>query len=1061
MKFGIDSFQSFSTAQVILRAFVKIVTLVCICATGGSLFAQNASLGGRVVDPTGKAIAGVSITLTSVQTNYARTATSNGEGLYAFPSVEPGTHKLVASAPGFKQFEQSAIPVRTADNITLEVRLELGQVAETVTVAGRTLNVNESDATVGTVVDRHFVSNLPMNGRSFHNLIAITPGVVQTSAGNWDPGQFSVNGQRTSSNYFTVDGVSANFGAQSGFWDSLADDGALPGVSASGGTNSLVSIDAMEEFKIQTSTYAPEFGRQPGGQIQIMTRSGTNKLTFTLFDYFRNNILDANDWFANRSGLPRPALRQNDFGGVVGGPVLLPGYNGRNRTFFFASYEGLRLRQPQFQLDAYPTIAARASAPAAYRPLLNAYPIPNGADLGNGTATFAATYSNPSTLNATSFRIDHHFNSKITVFGRFNEAPSSNAYRGGQPGYGAAPLSTYTTSFTNNRTLTVGSTQVLNPVATNEVRFNYSRSHAGQSSEVDTFGGAVAPSDSLLFPSFTNRTEAAFAVVIPGYSGPTIGRISDRTQQQLNIVDNFSWIARTHQMKFGFDYRRMTPEFGYPAYSTLIQFANVGNLIAGTPTAASRNARNPLRLGSTNFSLYAQDTWRMNRRITLTYGLRWEVNPAPQGLDGKPLYTVDQVENPLTSRLAPVGAPLYGTQWGNIAPRVGLAYKVRLTPEWETILRAGVGHFYDIGQGAVYFAGRNPPYRNQVFGPISAFPIPLAEATVPPFNLNGVFGRIETFDPNLKLPRITQFNFALEQALGRSRSFTVTYAGAEGRQLARQLTYELAGRTPFTRMAFYVSDATSSYHSLQMQFQQRLTSGLQMMFSHVYAHSIDDGSDVYTDGVIGADLARPSTRLNRGNSDFDIRHAFNGAITYELPRFEAGAASKLVNGWAVDSTFRMQTGAPVDVAQWTRNAFGSFTVRPDLNLSVPQYLYGSQYAGGRAINPAAFAFRNLTTHGSLGRNSLRAFPLRQIDLAIRRRFALTERLNLQLRGELFNVLNTPNFATPVADTLSPFFGQSTQMFGRGLGSGGGNGGLNPIYQSGGPRSVQFALKLQF
>ncbi|HEU0120852.1 MAG TPA: TonB-dependent receptor [Bryobacteraceae bacterium] len=1023
--------------------------------------AQNASLGGRVLDPAGKAVAGAALTLTSEQTNVARTTSSNGEGVFAFPSVELGSHRIEIRAAGFKHFAQSAIAVRTADNITLVLRLELGQLSETVTVAGRSLNINESDATVGTVVDRQFVENLPMNGRSFHNLIAITPGVVQTAAGNWDPGQFSVNGQRTSSNYFTVDGVSANFGAQSGFWDSLADDGALAGVSASGGTNSLVSIDAMEEFKIQTSTYAPEFGRQPGGQIQIATRSGTNNLTFTLFDYFRNDVLDANDWFANRSGLRRPALRQNDFGGVVGGPVLVPGYNGRNRTFFFASYEGLRLRQPQFQLDAYPTMAARASANASTRPLLSAYPIPNGADLGNGTAAFAATFSNPSTLNATSFRIDHYLDPKISLFGRFNEAPSSNGYRGGQPGYGPAPLSVMTNAFTNNRTMTVGSTQVLSPAATNEVRFNYSRSHAGQSATVDSFGGAVAPADSLLFPSFTDRSQAAFAIVVPGYTGPIVGSISDRLQQQINVIDNFSWVARRHQLKFGFDYRRMTPEFGYPAYSTQIQFATVAALTSGMPTTASRNARDPLRLRAHNFSLYAQDTWRASERLTLTYGLRWEVNPAPNGLDGKPLYTVDQVENPLTSRLAPAGSPLYGTQYGNIAPRVGIAYRARVTPNWETILRAGTGYFYDIGQGAVYFAGRNPPYRNQLFGPISAFPIPADEAVVPPFNLNGVFGRIETFDPNLKLPRITQFNVAIEQALGRSRSFTVTYAGAEGRRLARQLTYELPGRTPFTRMAFYFSDATSSYHSLQLQFQQRITSGLQMMFSHVYAHSIDDGSDVYTDGVIGGDLGRPSPRLNRGSSDFDIRHAFNGAVSYELPRVSAGSASRLINGWAVDSTLRMQSAAPVDVAQWTRNAFGSFTVRPDLNPGVALYLYGQQYPGGRAINPAAFAFRNLSIHGALGRNSLRAFPLRQWDLAVRRRFALTERLHLQLRGELFNVLNRPNFASPIADTFSPFFGQATQMFGRGLGSGGGNGGLNPIYQSGGPRSVQFALKLQF
>ncbi len=1039
---------------------IKIFTCILIVASN-TLWAQKASIGGRISDPAGRPVASATVTLTAEQTNLVRTNISNTEGLYVFPSVEIGSYRISVQASGFKQYERTSIQVQTADNITFPLMLELGQITETVTVESRALNINESDATVGTVVDRTFVENLPMNGRSFHNLISITPGVTQTSAGNWDPGQFSVNGQRTSSNYFTVDGVSANFGAQSGFWDSLADDGALPAFSSAGGTNSLVSIDAMEEFKIQTSTYAPEFGRQPGGQIQIMTRSGTNDWTFTLFDYFRNDALDANDWFANREGLKRPALRQNDFGGVVGGPVVLPKYNGRNKTFFFASYEGLRLRQPQFQIDAYPTIATRQASHASTRPLFDAYPIPNGPEMGNGTAQFAATFSNPSTLNATSFRIDHHFNSKVTLFGRFNEAPSSTSYRGGQPGYGPAPLSNVTKAFTNNRTLTLGSTQILSSTSTNEIRFNYSRSHAGQSASIDNFGGAAIPSNSYLFPSFTNRDEAAFGLLVPGYTGPIVGSISDRHQKQINVVNNFSVVARTHQLKFGVDFRRMTPEFGYPAYSQLIQFANFSTLTGGIPTVASRNSRDPLRLGVVNFSLYAQDTWRATNRLTVTYGLRWEVNPAPKGLDGKPMYAIDQVDNPLTAKLAPVGTPLYQTQYGNFAPRLGIAYRLRSAPGSETTIRAGAGLFYDIGQGAVYFAGRNPPYRNQVYSPVSAFPIPTEEAIVPPFNLDGVFGRIETFDPNLKLPRITQFNVALEQGLGRSRSLTVTYAGALGNQLSRQLTYELGNRTPFTRIAYYLGDATSSYHSLQLQFQQRMTHGLHLMVSHVYAHSIDDGSTVYTDGIIGNDLSRPSPRINRGSSNFDIRHAFKGALTYEIPAPKTGVLSPLIRNWATDSTFRFQSAAPVDVTQWLRNAFGSFTLRPDVVAEAPLYLEGNQYAGGRAINPEAFTYRTDFTNGTLGRNSLRAFPLRQVDFAVRRQFNLTERLNLQFRGEFFNVFNTPNFASPVADTYSPFFGQATQMFGRGLGAGGGNGGLNPLYQSGGPRSVQLALKLQF
>lgn len=211
---------------------------------------------------------------------------------------------------------------------------------------------------MSTVVDRHFADNLPLNGRSFQTLIMLTPGVVVTQTAFDDQRQFSVNGQRADANYFTVDGASANFGVTGYFPLVQAGGGALPALSVSGGTNSLVSVDAMEEFRVQTSSFAPEFGRTPGGQISIVTRSGTNDFHGTLFEYFRNDVLDARDWFVNYNNLPKPKERQNDFGGVFGGPIL------KDKTFFFFSYEGLRLRQPSTQQTAVPDNASRQQAPA-------------------------------------------------------------------------------------------------------------------------------------------------------------------------------------------------------------------------------------------------------------------------------------------------------------------------------------------------------------------------------------------------------------------------------------------------------------------------------------------------------------------------------------------------------------------------------------------------------------------------------------------------------------------------------------------------------------------------
>src|SRR5205807_2215516 len=260
--------------------------------------------------------------------------------------------------------------------------------------------IGTESATVSTVVDRQFVENIPLNGRSFQTLIMLTPGVVLVPTSYTSQGQFSVNGQRSDGNYFTVDGVSANTGIAITSGLNQTAGGSLPGLSAQGGTNSLVSVDAMEEFRIQTSSFAPEFGRTPGGQISIATRSGTNEFHGTLSEYLRNGALDADDWFVNFNHLTKPAERQHDFGGVFGGPIR------NDKTFFFLSYEGLRLRQPSALETVVPDAASRLQAPAAMQPLLNAYPVANGAELGAGLAQFNAGFSNPSALDAFSLRVD-------------------------------------------------------------------------------------------------------------------------------------------------------------------------------------------------------------------------------------------------------------------------------------------------------------------------------------------------------------------------------------------------------------------------------------------------------------------------------------------------------------------------------------------------------------------------------------------------------------------------------------------------------------------------------
>ena len=338
---------------------VPLLLLLLFSSYPAVLRAQstNASISGRVTDPSKAVVADAKVAAINAGTNVRYEGTTNGSGEYYLTNLPPGSYRIEIEKPGFQKLIKPDVILHVQDALAIDFEMTLGSGSESITVQAGAPVVNSESAAVSTVIDRTFVDNLPLNGRSFQTLIMLTPGVVVTATAFDDQGQFSVNGQRADANYFTVDGVSANFGVTGYFPLVQAGGGALPALSASGGTNSLVAVDAMQEFRIQTSSFAPEFGRTPGGQISIVTRSGTNSFHGTLFEYFRNEVLDANDWFSNYNHLPKPEERQNDFGGVFSGPIR------KDKTFFFFSYEGLRVRQPSTLQTAVPDAASRTALP--------------------------------------------------------------------------------------------------------------------------------------------------------------------------------------------------------------------------------------------------------------------------------------------------------------------------------------------------------------------------------------------------------------------------------------------------------------------------------------------------------------------------------------------------------------------------------------------------------------------------------------------------------------------------------------------------------------------------
>jgi hypothetical protein len=1046
---------------------VRLIALGVCLLLSFNVFAQGATatLSGVVTDQTGAVVAGANIAVISIAQGFQRTTATNEEGIFVVPLLPPGTYTIKAEHEGFTPAEFRDVVLNVNDQRTIKISLKVGNVAsQTVDVLDSPALIDESPA-VGTTVDRQFVSNLPLNGRSFQSLIALSPGVVVTPSTSFNRGQFSVNGQRANANYFTVDGVSANIGASS--TDGISQDfaGSLPGLNTFGGTNSLVSVDALEEFKIQTSTFAPEFGRSPGGQVQILTRSGTNDFHGSMFEYLRNDALDATDWFVNANRLKKPALRQNDFGFVLGGPVLLPrfgeggpavGYNGRNRSFFFLSYEGLRLRQPQAENRIILATRIRQAAPLALRPVLNALPLPTGPEIGTtGQAPYAASFSNPSTLNATSLRVDHKFGDKATIFGRYDYAPSQTITR---------VLSTLNTSALTTQTLTLGMTHVFSARASNEVRFNFSRVQGQSLSDLDSFNGAVPFDKSLLIPSSALDQRSLVNVTFGLLGQVALGTSNNNYQRQINLVDNYSYQLGNHQFKTGVDYRRLAPIYNPRDYSQTAIFANTAAITSGRASIAATFAIKSSKPLFNNFSLYGQDTWRATRAVTLTYGLRWDVNPPPSEANGNLPFALTGVDNRATIALAPRGERLYETTYNNFAPRIGLAIHPFQSRAADVTIRGGFGVFYDLGNGQTGEAFTRYPFATRIVGtPNLVYPLSPAQAALPtfdpppPFSING-------YDPELKLPYTLQWNTTVDYLLGANQVVSATYVGAAGRRLLR--TQIMSNPNPtFTQITYTNNGATSDYHAMQLQFERRLSRGLQAIASYTWAHAIDEVSDeqISTQGV---------NNVVRGNADFDIRHNFSAAVTSELPAPGANAFTRAVFGhWATDVIVRAQSAAPFSVSSGIEvDELGrSVQRRANVTPGMPIYIDDPAAPGGKSLNNSVdptrpgcrgpFCPAPAGQQGNLGRNALRGFPLNQVDFAIRRQFNLTEDVHLQLRAEAFNLFNHPNFGLPENSLTSAQFGRTTRTLATSLSTQG--TGLSPLFQVGGPRSVQFAIRLGF
>ena len=1097
-----------SCVSAIQRGLGSFLPAVLILLSSSFLFVrgslaqtESASVSGTIVDRQGGLVPEVEVTIVNTDTNEKYQTKTNQAGVYNLPNLKPGHYHIVVTKAGFKQVDLREVTLNIQDSVNRNFTLDVGGVSETVIVnAGDRININTTDASVSTVVDQTYVKNMPLNGRSFQDLILLTPGVVtQTpqisgvgSTGLGETGEFSVNGQRAESNYYTVDGVSANVGTSvgQGMTTAAGASGSLPGASALGTTQALVSVDDLQEFRVQSSTYSAEYGRNPGGQFAFTTKSGTNQWHGTAYDYLRNDYFDANDWFndyfrAVNPTLTKPATRQNDFGGTLGGPIRIPGlYNGKDKTFFFVSYEGLRLTQPRPASTNYvPDATLRANTPAPLNQVLNAFPVPNGPEVlvpcdpatdptcppsgqkQDGLAQYTESWSDPSSLNSTSVRFDHVVNDKLRFFFRFADTSSNSTAR--QTGF--FPPSMTKISKYVMRTYTAGFNNVFTNKLNNEFRLNYSSNEAAGHYNIETFGGST-PVNLQQLAGLTPGSLPEVVIFDDGHFLVLGQTQQSGVQSQWNFVDALNLSLGRHQFKFGVDYRRLAPVA--KPYSPFVEYVYFGesSVEGNSPLFTFAQAVAPAYPLYKNFSAFAQDDWKVAPRLSLSLGLRWDVNPAPGVTRGLRPYAL-QGDSADTFSFAPQGTPLWRTTWYNVAPRLGAAYLLRNTPGRETVLRGGGGVFFDTGQqlGSLGFSGPGFTANGFSSGP---FPGSVAIPTIvnPPVPPYGIV--VYSYGRHLQLPYTLQWNASVEQALGKSQTLTLSYVGSHAGRLLKTPLFQSTNNPNATQFFVVQNGLTSDYDSLQLQFRRKFTRGLTALGSYTWSHCMDYGSQNYL------------FAYQRGNCDFDVRHNLSSAFSYDLPNVgRNGFLKAMLHHWGIDDRFTARSGFPVTLngSSFPRADGQLFNAGLDLVPSQPIYLYGSNCdsvlqamgdlqpgqgcPGGRAINPSAFAAPPTDPstgaplrQGTAPRNFARGFRAWQMDLAVRREFPIYENLKLQFRVEAFNVFNHPNFGTINGNLCSGTgctFGQATATLASSLGV------LSPLYQMGGPRSMQFALKLTF
>jgi hypothetical protein len=1057
-----------------LRRMLLVVLVLAAAAAGQSF---RGGILGTVTDATGASVADAKVTATDTGTGLVREATTDVDGNFNFTELPLGTYTVTAVKQGFRTQLATNIQVAVEGPQRANLTLTPGRVEEKIVVEADVPLVETSSNTLGGTLQAADFQELPVNGRDFMKMLTAVPGAnADPSSVNDSPGSFgvfSVNGNRGRSNNFLLDGTDMNDGFRN---DNAINEGGVFGIPAT-----LLPVDAIDEMAILNNTEA-EYGRNSGSIVNIVTKSGTNHFHGSVFEYFRNNALDARNFFncAQAPCLfdappnPQNAFHNNQFGGSLGGPII------KDKTFFLFAYEGQR---EDVGFPAPATIPSQAMI-AANTPIGGINPIIQNILSRNPWGVLPATGSNtdlsqnveinaPSTnrLDSLITKIDQHIGHDDLLTGRYYFGDSSQsaplAIVGGNvlPGFN-------TVVPTRVQVVSLSFTHVISPRLLAEFRGGWNR-----------FAETFSAQDASLNPAtlglntsnanFTTQDYGLPVISVAGLAGLGANKSNPRGRVDTNwqYLNNFSYNRGSHNWKFGFEFRRTSvnqyfdlTHRGKLTFDSFAQFLE-GSADSGAFSSYQTAGNSHRNTYQNNYAFYLQDSFRLSHRLTLNYGLRWDYYGVIGEKNG--LFSVLNSSDSLV-QVGGSGGPssLYPKDYNNFSPRIGIAYDVFGTG--KTVVRAGYGFAYD-AFSQDFFAGQIP-YTSLNAGPLfndigprpisygfldpnallpatcgSAGAIPVPNSNICTGPVYSGFGPEDVFtvDQRLRTPYVQNYNLNVEQDLTHHTAISVAYVGSAGRKLFRFTDLNQAppdtGIRPLTALGlpyYYVlnfqSTAISSYNSLQTNLKIRDLHGFTSTVNYTYSHSIDTASD-------GQDYApfqaQPDNSFNvrneRSNSGFDVRQRFSWLWNYKIP--ESHSMRLLTGGWGVSGVVTLATGMPFSLLDYnsynTINGNGEFYERPDVVGNpwagtggpanfINLQAFAAPCTGGPVGTPPVFTCSGNYHFGSAPRNGFYGPHYRNFDFSLKKDTQLTERVAMQLSADFFNIFNHPNFANPLLPSFN-------------------------------------------